>query len=54
MGSQRWNAVTLDFLFSWSGSSAQKIKNRVQLVTREETNLRIKFYLRDVTDAVTL
>ena len=32
---------------------AQKIENTVLLVIREEPNLRLELYLRDVTDAVT-
>ena len=39
---------------SGGGQSAQKIKNTVQPVFREEPNLRLEFYLRDVTVAVTL
>ena len=33
---------------------AQKIENTVLPFIREEPNVRLKFYLRDVTDAVTL
>ena len=40
--------------FSGGSQSAQKIKNTVQPVFREEPNLRLEFYLRDVTVAVTL